>query len=58
METMELVHSSHSRDLTGLSDTDIESFFTEAGLDVEVVTHCDDATCLSCFAPANPARAA
>jgi len=58
METIELVHTGTSADLTALSDTDIESFFTEAGLDVEVVTHCDDATCPSCFAPANPARAA
>lgn len=50
METMTLVHTStKSTDLTGLPDTEIETWFSQAGLAVEVVPHCDNAACEACF---------
>jgi len=58
METIELVHTEDSTDLTALSDAAIESLFAEAGLEVEVMAHCNDVACPSCFAPARPAQAA
>ncbi|MDA2978703.1 MAG: hypothetical protein O3B42_02920 [Actinomycetota bacterium] len=51
METMTLVHTStNSGDLTERSDADIEAWFSQLGLEVEVVAHCDTASCQDCFA--------
>ena len=36
-------------DLTERSDADIEAWFSGIGLDVEVVAHCDTASCQDCF---------
>ena len=58
METMQLVHTTHTTDLTTWMDADVEAFFTQEGLAVKVVEHCNDATCPECFAAAAPARAA
>ncbi len=58
METMQLVHTTHTTDLTTRMDADIEAFFAQEGLAVEVVEHCMDATCPECFTAAAPARAA
>ncbi len=57
METMHMLPTIGSTDLTTLPDTAIEGFFAEFGLDVEVIDHCPDASCPICFSPA-PAKAA
>jgi len=57
MDTMQLVPSTPTTDLTTLGDDDIEAFFAAAGLNVSVVPHCDDATCGACFGQ-TPAKAA
>jgi hypothetical protein len=57
METMQLVPNTYPTDLTVLTDDTVEALFAEMGLDVEVVDHCDDASCPVCFRPA-PAKAA
>ena len=57
METMQLTPPATPTDLTQSADAAIEDFFAEAGLDVAVVAHCDDAACSVCFAQ-RPARAA
>ena len=58
METMQLVSTTHTADLTTWIDTDVEAFFAAEGLAVEVVEHCSDATCPSCFDTEAPAKAA
>jgi len=57
METMQLVHTAETTDITTLSDADLEAYFADAGLEVVVVARCDDVTCPACFAPV-PAQAA
>lgn len=56
METMQLI-TTPTMDLTRLTDEAIEAMFAAAGLEVEVIDHCDRADCPVCFAPI-PARAA
>jgi hypothetical protein len=58
METMQLVNTTPTTDLTTLDDEALEAYFADAGLTVSVLTHCDDATCPVCFARKRPARAA
>ena len=38
-------------DITHLPNDAIEAFFAKAGLEVEVVDHCAQADCPTCFAP-------
>jgi hypothetical protein len=58
METMQLITTTPTTDLTTLDDDALEAYFADAGLAVSVLPHCDDVTCPVCFVPANPARAA
>jgi hypothetical protein len=57
METMHLIQTPPATDLMTMSDSDIEAFFATAGLDVDVVVHCNTVGCSLCFAAAT-ARAA
>lgn len=57
METMQLLTTQHPTDLTALDDAAIEDFFAGAGLAIEVVDHCPDASCPQCFGR-RPAKAA
>jgi len=50
METMHLIQPSQTADLTTVSDSDLEAIFASAGLDVDVVAHCNTAGCQVCFA--------
>ncbi|MGI9667460.1 MAG: hypothetical protein ACR2N2_10205 [Acidimicrobiia bacterium] len=49
METMQLIHTATPADLTTVGDAALETWFAEAGLGVEVVDHCDAASCPICF---------
>ena len=54
METMTLIHTNTGTrtigsDLTELSDSDLEAWFSQSGLEVEAVAHCDTASCEDCF---------
>ena len=55
MTTMQLVTTESN--LLDRSDDALEAWFSEAGLTVTVVAHCDDVACPVCFG-ALPARAA
>lgn len=57
METMQLLPNTYPADMTVLADETVEVLFAEMGLQVEVVVHCDTASCMLCFRPA-PAKAA
>jgi len=57
METMQLLPSTYPTDMTLLADDTVEVLFAEMGLAVEVVDHCDTASCPHCFRSA-PAKAA
>jgi hypothetical protein len=57
METMQLITTSPPEDLTALDDASIAAFFAGAGLAIEVVDHCPDASCPTCFGR-RPAKAA
>ncbi|MGI9643546.1 MAG: hypothetical protein ACR2N9_12330 [Acidimicrobiia bacterium] len=57
METMQLLPSTYPTDMTLLGDDTIEVLFAEMGLAVEVVDHCDTASCPHCFRSV-PAKAA
>ena len=57
MEAIQHLNTQSPTDLLTKSDTDLEAFFADAGLEVKVVIHCSDATCPTCFA-SNPAKAA
>jgi hypothetical protein len=50
METMHLVQTPQTPDISSMSDADLEAFFASAGLPAEVVTHCDTPNCSDCFA--------
>ena len=52
METMHLIQTPHTADLTSLSDSDLEALFASEGVTVEVVIHCDTGGCPVCFAEA------
>ncbi len=54
---MQLVPNPTTTDLTALDDDAIEAYFERAGLDVRVVSHCDDALCPRCLRE-RPAKAA
>lgn len=58
METMTLEQKTETVDLTTLSDTNLESWFANAGLDVEAVSHCNSAGCEICFPTIQSVRAA
>lgn len=58
METMTLVQKTETVDLITLSDTNLESWFAIAGLDVKAVVHCDTAGCEICFPTTQSVRAA
>lgn len=50
MNTMTLIHTTEKADdLLTMSDSDLESWFAEAGLAVEAVPHCSTAGCTECF---------
>lgn len=55
---MTLVQTSETVDLTTLNATDLEAWFANAGLAVEVVSHCDSAGCEICFPTIQSVRAA
>ncbi len=55
MKAIPLVPAIETIDLTTLTDTDLQAFFGQCGLDIQVVTHCDDPACPLCFAPAKAA---
>ena len=55
METMQLITTTERTGALGWSDEAIEAFFASAGLAVEVVEHCSDASCPDCFRPARAA---
>ena len=57
METMHLITTTHDADMTQLADESIEALFAASGLSVEIVDHCDTASCPLCFRAA-PAKAA
>ena len=57
METINMLPTIGTTDLMTLSDAEIEGFFAEFGLGVDVVDHCPEASCPVCFRPA-PAKAA
>jgi len=48
METMHLIQTPQTTDLMSLSDSDLEAFFSSAGLTVEVLAHCDTPGCAVC----------
>ena len=48
METMTLVHSTHTDDLMALSNSKLEAWFDAGGLTVAVVTNCGDPSCPDC----------
>ena len=48
METMHLIQTPQTTDLMSLSDSDLKAFFASAGLSVDVVAHCDTASCVVC----------
>lgn len=49
METMHLLQTPPTADITSLSDSDLEAFFASAGLSVDVVTHCSTIGCTVCL---------
>ena len=50
MKTMTLVHTTEKRDdLLTMTDTDLETWFSEVGLPVQAVAHCSSAGCSVCF---------
>ena len=55
MTTMQLITTNTSVDDT--ADEALAAMFEAAGLSIEVVAHCDDASCPVCFVAA-PAQAA
>ena len=57
METTPLIPTIAADPFAGPDDDALVALFAEAGLTVEVVEVCGDASCPVCFAPA-PARAA
>ena len=54
---MNLIPTTESSGRTVLDDAAIVDLFTDAGITVEVVAHCDDASCPVCFGW-SPAKAA
>lgn len=65
MNTMTLLHATEKTEsLLPMTDEELESWFSSAGLAVEVVDHCGVADCDACFpgmsrrAEQSPARAA
>lgn len=48
METMTLVHTTHTQDLMALSNSKLEAWFDAGGLTVEVVANCGDPSCPDC----------
>jgi hypothetical protein len=48
METMHLIQTPQTTDLTSLSDSDLEEFFASVGLSVDVVALCDTIGCVAC----------
>jgi hypothetical protein len=57
METMHLIPNTEAMVPDLPSDEEILALFAEAGLRVDIVATCGDASCPECFRPA-PARAA
>jgi len=49
METMTLVHTTHTQDLMALSNSKLEAWFDAGGLTVEVVANCGDPSCPDCM---------